>query len=73
MMERTGVSKATYLAVEKGDPRVGMGIYATTFMALGLGTPLANLADAATDDEALALEESRLPERVRPRQGGIAL
>lgn len=73
MMERTGVSKATYLAVEKGDPRVGMGIYATTFMALGLGTPLADLADAATDDEALALEESRLPERVRPRQGGVAL
>ena len=73
MMERVGVSKVTYLAVEMGDPRVGIGIYATTLMALGLGTPLAEIADPAGDDEALVLEEARLPERVRPRRGGTAL
>ncbi len=67
MMERVGVSKVTYLKVEKGDPRVGVGIYATTLMALGLGTPLADIADPAGDEEGLAMEESRLPERVRPR------
>lgn len=68
MMERVGVSKGTYLKVEKGDPRVGIGIYGTALMALGLGTPFADLADPADDDEGLALEESRLPERVRPKR-----
>lgn len=70
MMERVGVSKATYLKVEKGSPRVGIGIYGTTLMALGLGTPLADIADPAGDDEGLALEESRLPQRVHPKRGG---
>lgn len=70
MMERVGVSKVTYLKVEKGDPRVGIGIYGTTLMALGLGTPLEHVADPAEDEEGLALEEARLPERVRPRRPG---
>ena len=73
MMERVGVSKVTYLKVEKGDPRVGMGIYGTTLMALGLGTPLADIADPAQDDEGLALEEARLPERVRLQRSGAGL
>jgi DNA-binding XRE family transcriptional regulator len=73
MMERVGVSKGTYLKVEKGDPRVGMGIYGTTLMALGLGTPLADIADPAGDDEGLALEEARLPERVRPKRPSAGL
>lgn len=73
MMERVGVSNVTYLKVEKGDPRVGIGIYGTTMMVLGLGTPFADLADPAGDDEGLALEEARLPERVRPQRSGTGL
>lgn len=73
MTERVGVSKVTYLKVEKGDPRVGIGIYGTTLMALGLGTPFAEIADAAKDDTGLALEEARLPERVRPKRSGTGL
>ncbi len=69
MMERVGVSKATYINIEKGDPRVGIGIYGITLMALGLGTPFVDIADPSGDDEGLALEESRLPERVRPKKG----
>jgi len=70
MMERVGVSKVTYLKVEKGNPRVGIGIYGTTLMALGLGTPLSDIADPAADDEGLALEEARLPKRVHPERRG---
>jgi len=73
MMERVGVSKVTYLKVEKGDPRVGVGIYAATLMAVGLGTPLADVADPAQDDEGLALEEARLPQRVHSPHGGTGL
>ena len=71
MMERVGVSKVTYLKVEKGDPRVGIGIYGNgADGALGLGTPLADIADPADDDEGLALEEARLPESVYGRRAG---
>ena len=73
MMERVGVSKMTYLAVEKGDPRVGIGIYGTALMVVGLGTPFADIADPSHDDEGFALDEARLPERVRPRSGESAL
>ena len=73
MLERVGVSKMTYLAVEKGDPRVGIGIYGTALMVVGLGTPFADIADLARDDEGLALDEARLPERIRPRSGEPAL
>jgi transcriptional regulator with XRE-family HTH domain len=73
MTERVGVSKTTYMAVEKGDPRVGIGIYGTSLMVVGLGTPFADVADPLRDDEGLALDEARLPKRVRPRSGKTAL
>jgi transcriptional regulator with XRE-family HTH domain len=65
MAERLGVSKATYIRVERGDPTVGMGIFAMALFVLGLGTPFANLADPGDDDQALLLEAERLPTRVR--------
>ena len=68
MAERVGASKATYVRVERGDPTVGMGIYAMTLFVLGLGTPLGDLADPGNDDQALLLESERLPTRVRPRK-----
>lgn len=65
MEERLGVSKTTYLRVEKGDPTVGMGIYAMALFVLGLGTPFADVADVRHDDQGLLLEVERLPKRVR--------
>jgi len=67
MAERLGVTKVTYLRVEKGNPGVGLGTYAMALFALGLGTPLAELVDAGTDEQALLLEAERLPQRVRVR------
>lgn len=68
MAERVGVSKVTYLKVEKGDPRVAMGTYAMTLFVLGLGNPLENLADIRDDDTGLLLDRERLPERVRTKR-----
>lgn len=68
MAERIGVAVATYLRIERGDPTVGVAAYAMTFFVLGLGTPLADLADAARDDQALVLDTERLPARVRARK-----
>ena len=65
MVERTGVSKSTYLRAEKGDPTVALGVYAMALFALGFGGALGDLADVRGDDLGLSLETERLPKRVR--------
>jgi transcriptional regulator with XRE-family HTH domain len=67
MAERLSVSKPTYLRVERGDPTVGMGIYAMALYVLGLGAPFGDLVDARRDDQALVLDIERLPQRVRTK------
>ncbi len=48
-----------------------MGSYATVLFVLGLGDRLGMVAAAETDAVGLALEEERLPKRVRlPRPRG---
>jgi len=65
MAERAFVSRNTITRVEKGDPRVSMGIYATVLFVLGLEEKVSDIADASTDRIGLDLEHERLPERVR--------
>jgi DNA-binding XRE family transcriptional regulator len=73
MAERVGVSKATYLKIEKGDPSVSMGAYAMTLFILGFPEALAQIADVRRDDTGLLLDTSRLPKRVRARKTPSAL
>jgi DNA-binding XRE family transcriptional regulator len=68
MVERVGVSKATYLKVEKGEPSVSMGVYAMTLFTLGFSNALAEIADSRGDDTGLLMDSSRLPQRVRPKK-----
>ena len=68
MSERIGVSRATYLRIEKGDATVAMGAYAMALFVLGLGAPLAELADARGDEHGLQLDAARVPKRVRVRK-----
>lgn len=68
MIERVGISKATYQRVEKGDPSVSMGVYAMTLFVLGFPSALAEIADSRRDDTGLLLDANRLPQRVRPRK-----
>jgi len=65
MSERAFISRMTLSKVEKGDPSVSMGIYATIFFVLGMTQRLSELADASYDQTGLALEEERLPQRIR--------
>jgi len=69
MAERVGVTKVTYLRVEKGDPSVSFGTYAMTLFVLGLGMPFAELADRRQDEVGLLLDEQRLPRTVRLKRG----
>jgi transcriptional regulator with XRE-family HTH domain len=68
MAERLGVSKSTWLRVEKGDPSVSMGAYAMALFALGLGEPLRDLVEPRRDAQGLLLESERLPKRVRVKK-----
>ena len=73
MAERIGVAEATYLRIERGDPSVGVAAFAMALFVLGLGTPFADVGDAARDDQGLVLDAERLPKRVRARKTPTAL
>lgn len=69
MAERASISRTTLNKVEKGDPGVALGNYASVLFVLGMADRLGDLADVRTDALGLALEEERLPQRIRrPRQ-----
>jgi hypothetical protein len=63
--ERASIGRSTLNRVEKGDPSVSLGIYATVLFVLGLVDRIAELADARIDATGLQLEEERLPKRIR--------
>ena len=65
MAERASVSRMTVSRVEKGEPGVSLGIYATVLFVLGMAAPLGDLADPRNDIVGLELEEERLPQRIR--------
>src|SRR5271170_1408284 len=64
MAERIGIHRSTYSKVEKGDPMVGLGAYATALFVLGFGVPLGNLIDQQSDDTGLLLTLEQLPKRI---------
>jgi len=68
MAERASVSRPTLSRVEKGDPGVSIGIYARVLFVLGLAERLGEVADVRSDEVGLALEEERLPLRIRHRR-----
>jgi len=51
--ERLGVSVPTLIRMERGDPGVGMGIYATALWLIGRANELPALADPQADRGAL--------------------
>jgi len=59
------VSRMTLNKMEKGDPGVSMGSYATVLFVLGMLERLKDLADPTFDGIGLSLEEELLPKRIR--------
>jgi transcriptional regulator with XRE-family HTH domain len=68
MAERASMSRVTLSKIERGEPGVSLGNYASALFALGLADRLADLADPRNDSVGLGLEEERLPERIRLRR-----
>ena len=53
---RINVSVPTLVAMERGDPRVSMGVYATALWLMGRDEALRTLAEPQSDTQALAQE-----------------
>jgi transcriptional regulator with XRE-family HTH domain len=64
MAERASISRMTLSKVEKGDPSVAFGIYATVLFVLGMTERLTDIADSRHDRVGLSLEEENLPKRI---------
>ena len=70
MAERAFTTRPTLVKAERGDPGVSLGIYASILFVLGMTDRLANLVEPAQDPLGMALDEDRLPKRIRqPRSG----
>ena len=65
MASRLFVSRDTLWRLERGDPSVSIGPLATVAFVLQLHERLAGLAGPEKDALGLALEEQRLPKRIR--------
>jgi len=65
MAERASVTRLTLHRLERGEPGVAMGTYATVLFILGMADRLADLADVTHDITGLALEDEHLPKRIR--------
>lgn len=66
---RMNASVPTLVAMEKGDPRVGMGVYATALWLLGRDDALRTLAAPESDAQALAQEVLAIQQRGGRRHG----
>lgn len=63
--DRALISRSTLHKIERGDPGVGLGVYAMVLQGYGMLGRLAGLAEARFDRQGLALETARLPRRIR--------
>jgi len=65
LAQRASISRVTLNKVEKGDPGVSAGTYATILFTLGMADRLADVADPRHDNVGREIEEEHLPERIR--------
>jgi DNA-binding XRE family transcriptional regulator len=63
--QRASISRSTLVKIEKGDPSVALGLYATVLFIMGMVDRLSELADPKSDSVGLQLEEEHLPQRIR--------
>jgi transcriptional regulator with XRE-family HTH domain len=72
MAERIQTSVATLRRLEKGDPRISIGVIAQACMVLGEINKISDLLDTATDEIGLSLMNEQLPQRVRTKKRSVS-
>lgn len=71
MAERLQVSPETLQRMEKGDPTVSIGAWATALWLFGKQGRLSLLLAPSADEQAQAMDLDDLPERVRTSDPGM--
>jgi hypothetical protein len=66
--QRSLLNRKTIRKIEKGEAGVSIGAYASLLFVFGMTDRLGDLADVRYDRLGFALEEERLPQRVRARK-----
>jgi transcriptional regulator with XRE-family HTH domain len=69
LAERTGLSRSTVEAIERGSVDTAIGAYARALWVMGLDRELDIIADPALDQEGAALEYKPGERRVRVKKG----
>ncbi len=69
LAERTGLSRSTVEAIERGSADTAIGAYARALWVMGLDRELEVIADPALDQQGAALEYTPGERRVRVRKG----
>jgi hypothetical protein len=73
MAERALIAPGTLIKIERGDPGVAIGFYASVLFVLGMSHHLGEIVDVTRDELGLSLESEKLPKRVRwPRRDRAA-
>ncbi len=67
MAGRALINRMTLYKIERGDPTVSTGAYATVLFVLGMIDRFAEIADWKYDEVGKALDEERLPQRIRQK------
>jgi hypothetical protein len=67
MAGRALMTRMTLYKIERGDPTVSVGAYATVLFVLGMIDRFAEIADSTNDEVGKSLYEERLPQRIRQK------
>jgi DNA-binding XRE family transcriptional regulator len=70
MAQRVGITRTTLAKAEKGDGSVSIGVYASMLFVLGMIDQLTELASVRHDEMGIALQNERLPQRIRVKRQG---
>ena len=68
LADRVGISLRTLQKLERGDPGVALGTFATALWVLDPLQPVREAVSPQSDRVAAALEASRVPKRARRRR-----
>ena len=63
--DRALISRSTLHKVERGHPGVSLGVFATLLVGYGMLERFENLMEARWDRTGLAMQDARLPRRIR--------
>ena len=67
MAKRMFVSRKTLFRLEKGDPGISLGVFASALWVLGLGRELLKIVDPEKDKVGIFHERQQLSKRIRKK------